>query len=112
MNNFLKNLDSLLEINNISRNKLANELDIAEGTIRSWYKGTIPKLDIVIKISQYFTIPIDYLVGNDIEMFTKEEKQIIQKYRLLDDESKQAFKTLLQIRSKPDSGKLSTYKIG
>lgn len=114
MDLFLERFDNLLKNKKISRNKLAKDLNISESTIRSWYNGSVPALDKVYKISQYFAIPIDFLVGNEIEIYTDEEKQIIEKYRQLDSESQQAFKTLLHVRSNSSgcSGKSSEYKIG
>ena len=113
MDIFLSKLEELLKINNLSRTKFANEIGITEASIRSWYKGTIPKMDVIIKISKYFSISVDNLIGTE-QKYTEEEQQIIDRYRQLDKESKQAFRTLLHVRltNQENTGKSSEYKIG
>ena len=68
---FLTNLDNLIKDNKITRTELARNIGISEGTIRQWYNGKLPTLDKIIKLSEYFSISIDELVGckkyNDIE---------------------------------------------
>lgn len=68
---FLTNLDNLIKENKITRTELARNIGISEGTIRQWYNGKLPTLDKIIKLSEYFSISIDELVGykkyNEIE---------------------------------------------
>ncbi len=109
MDKFIQNLNYLLEQKGISRNKLSKEVGIGESTIRSWYKGTIPTIDKVIKLSQYFAIPINELLGIENE-YTEDEKNLIKYYRTLDKSSQNAMLTLFNIRH--NEGKSLASKIG
>ena len=109
MDKFIQNLNYLLEQKGISRNKLSKEVGIGESTIRSWYKGTIPTIDKVIKLSQYFAIPINELLGIENE-YTEDEKNLIKYYRTLDKSSQNAMLTLFNIRH--TEGKSLASKIG
>lgn len=109
MDKFIQNLNYLLEQKGISRNKLSKEVGIGESTIRSWYKGTIPTIDKVIKLSQYFAIPINELLGIENE-YTEDEKNLIKYYRTLDKSSQNAMLTLFNI--KHNEGKSLASKIG
>lgn len=60
---FIENLNKLLKQNGITKTELSRQIGITEGSIRSWEKGTEPTVDKVIKISEYFTIPIAELLG-------------------------------------------------
>lgn len=64
MNNFQERLTELLEDNNISRLKLAKEINSTSTTINGYFnKNYFPTLEIAIKISKYFNISLDYLFG-------------------------------------------------
>ena len=109
MDKFIQNLNYQLELKGISRNKLSKEVGIGESTIRSWYKGTIPTIDKVIKLSQYFAIPLNELLGIENE-YTEDERNLIKYYRNLDKSSQNAMLTLFNI--KHNEGKSLTSKIG
>ena len=105
----------LMSEKNIKNRDLAVKLGVRDSVICNWKtRNTDPPSTYLLPICEILGVDIFTLLGQDCNeiIFTDEEKQIIQKYRQLDDESKQAFKTLLQIRSKPNSGKSSEYKIG
>lgn len=97
--NFCQSLSNLIEKRGISRNQLAKELNISEGTIRSWYKNSQPTLDKLIKLSQYFSVSLDELAGhcNCNNSFTFEEKHIIEEYNLLSDEEKFKIASYMEI---------------
>lgn len=71
---FIQNLNNLLKQKGITKTELSRKIGISEGSIRSWERGTEPTVDKVIKISEYFTIPIAELLGiqehyeNDAEL--------------------------------------------
>lgn len=85
--NFLETLDFLIRKHNITKTELARQIEISEGTIRQWYNGKMPTIDKIIKLSKYFNISIDELVGidnitkNDIQhiynKLTPEDKAIV-----------------------------------
>lgn len=64
MNNFKEILKNLRKEKCITQKKLAKELTISEDTIYNWEKGrSEPSIDDLIKISTFFNITIDFLVG-------------------------------------------------
>ena len=64
MNNFQERLTELLEDNNMSRLKLAKEINSTSTTINGYFnKDYFPTLEIAIRISKYFNISLDYLFG-------------------------------------------------
>lgn len=60
---FLENLTKLLDERHDTRTNLARNIGISESAIRQWYQGRLPTIDKVIKISQYFSIDINELLG-------------------------------------------------
>lgn len=64
MNNFKNILRNLRKEKNTTQKQLAKELKISEDTIYNWEKGrSEPSIDDLIKISTFFNITIDFLVG-------------------------------------------------
>ena len=110
-------LFKLMNEKNIKNRDLAIKLGVRDSVICNWKsRNTDPPSTYLLPICEILGIDIFTLLGeknNDI-IITDEEKQIIQKYRQLDFESQQAFKTLLHVRSSNScsSGKSSEYKIG
>ncbi len=80
---FIKNLENLIKEKGITRTKLAKDIGISEGTIRSWLEGKMPSIDKVIKISQYFTVDINMLLGIERQDLTTNEKELLKNFRQL-----------------------------
>ena len=50
----------------LSLDGLANELGINKSRIGMWENnGTVPRDEVLIQLSQFFDVSIDYLLGND-----------------------------------------------
>ena len=47
-----------------SPNGVAKEIGVSSGSITSWKNGKVPHHDTLIKISNYFGVSVDYLLGN------------------------------------------------
>lgn len=64
---------------------LAVAMGVTPGTVSAWESGTYsPKLSTLCKISAYLEVPVDALLGLDLdssESFTTEEKALIDAYR-------------------------------
>lgn len=64
---FSSRIKSLRMERGLSLDKLARELDINKSRVGMWESnGTVPRRDILIKLSNYFEVSIDYLLGNDV----------------------------------------------
>lgn len=73
---FAKRLRDLREKNNLQQKELAKELDVLEATISMWETGKrIPYSDMLIKISNYFGVSVDYLLGNE-PISNEKEKEL------------------------------------
>ena len=66
-NNFFgKTLKSLRLEKNISQKKLGDDLGVVNQTISFWENGTRePDLDMILKISKYFDVSVDYLINSN-----------------------------------------------
>lgn len=55
-------IKKLCEERNISIYRLEKDLDLSSGIIRKW-KNSIPSVDKLNKIAQYFNVPITYFIS-------------------------------------------------
>ena len=60
---FLAILKELMYERNISFKQLSRNINMNDRTIRRWFEDRSPKIESLIKISNYFGCSIDYLVG-------------------------------------------------
>mgnify|MGYP004626789989 CR=1 FL=1 len=64
MNEFQESLQDLMIENGLNNSKLAKDLDISEDTISGYFvSGFYPKIDIAIKLADYFDCSLDFLLG-------------------------------------------------
>ena len=62
---FANRIKKLRTDKKLSLDMLAKELGINKSRIGMWEtNGTVPRDDILIKLSQYFNVSIDYLLSN------------------------------------------------
>ena len=72
---FAQKIKALREGANLTMDALAKEMDVSKSRVNMWENGgTIPRQDVLTKLSQYFQISIDDLLGNFQQ--TKESKQV------------------------------------
>lgn len=95
MNAFKKNLQLIMEQNNLSQNQLSLLTDIPASSISSWLgsRESLPNIEAVVKIADCFNCSIDYLVGRETEegvivvnandTYTSEEQNLIKQFRKL-----------------------------
>ena len=63
---FSTRIKELREKAGLSMDKLATELNVTKSRINMWENnGTVPRMDILVKLSNYFDVSTDYLLGND-----------------------------------------------
>lgn len=72
MAKFQERIRILRNKHQLTMSELAKALVVSKSRVNMWENaGTVPKEDILVKISKYFDVSIDYLLGND-EMEGKE----------------------------------------
>ena len=65
-NYFSIRIKELREKNNLSMEQLAKNLNVTKSRINMWENnGTVPRMDVLVKLSNYFKVSTDYLLGND-----------------------------------------------
>lgn len=76
-NNFnFENLKKLIEESGLTYDAVSNGTGINKSIIRNYIDGlTVPKIDAVVTLADFFAVPIDFLVGR----CTKEEEEAILK---------------------------------
>jgi len=58
----------LLNLHHTNANKVAKDLSIAPSTLSDWKKGkSIPKLEKLRRIADYFGVPIGYFIDEQDE---------------------------------------------
>lgn len=77
---FFEIVSSLCDNRGISMTSLAAILKISKSNITNWKNGSIPKMDKVAKIANYFGVSADYLLGNE-----QKEKPLTERERLIQD---------------------------
>ena len=50
---------------NTKPNPLAKELGFSSGILTKWKSGSLPSTEALLKISEYFNVSVDYLLGRD-----------------------------------------------
>lgn len=88
-------LKTLREQNNLTQRAFAEKLDVTHGAIGMWETGKRdPDIETLIKMSDFFGVSIDYLVGHSNEPYaaakpapadeySDEEKRLVGAYRVL-----------------------------
>lgn len=87
--NILENLEQLLAYNNITKSKLAKDINISASTIYSWWDKGVSTINIttIVKISEYFNISIDDLIYKDLSRSYEEliEARIMRDKTMIDE---------------------------
>ena len=61
---FIENCTYLIKLHKTNENRVAIQLEFSRQSFLRWRKfGIFPELSIIIKLSKYFDVPIEYLVG-------------------------------------------------
>ncbi len=82
MTDFYLNLSVLINQRGLSRNKFLKDLGLGKSSMSNWEtRNNIPNGDTLLKLSEYFQISIDELLGNKEYVYTKEEQKLIYQYR-------------------------------
>ena len=102
MAKFQERIRNLRIDSQITMDELAKVLGVSKSRINMWENaGTVPKEDILVKISKYFNVSIDYLLGNE-KMEGKapenEKLEILQRgLEKLDDKNLEKAKDVLSV---------------
>ena len=85
-----KKIKELCKKNNLSVNKLLTSCDVNTSFLTSLNNGKNPNIENLLKIADYFEIPITYLLDEKLDAtMTEEEVKHLEHYRNLDEEGKE-----------------------
>lgn len=94
----------LIEIKGVTKRHVLLECDLAETSFANWQvRKTTPTVDAVIKFAEYFNVSADYLItGQNFisPILSNQEKQVLEKFKKLDDKQKQVAIDYLDLQLK------------
>lgn len=64
MNAFCEKLDFLLAKNGIRRADLSRGTNIPETSIRNWYQGKIPSVEVALTVAKFFGVSVEWLFSD------------------------------------------------
>lgn len=73
MNYFSKNIKFLREKQGLGQSELAKQLSVSRDNVASYERGSIPKLDVLVKIVNLFHVDLKDLVEKDLELVPPSE---------------------------------------
>lgn len=62
---FYEIVNNLCKEHKTTITRMAEEIGLSNAAPTSWRKGAVPKLTTLEKISKYFNVSVDYLLGKD-----------------------------------------------
>lgn len=82
--NFKEKLYELRRLKGLSQEEIGEKINVSRQTISKWENGqTTPELEKLIELSKIFDIPIDELIGNDINNEKQDIPPKLNKKKLL-----------------------------
>lgn len=80
--NFFERYCGLCKAAGSSPNGVAKKLGIASASITQWKQGSVPRVETLARIAEYFDVTVDYLTGKS----DSREKPALQAENGLDEE--------------------------
>lgn len=98
----IKNLKTLRNEFKISQQKLADAVGVSQQSINKYENQDVePDIAILIKIADYFSVSVDYLIGRtpspdfSVAALSKDEKNIVSKYKTLTKKEKDIIRLVI-----------------
>ena len=81
---FGEKLQKLRKSNNFSQEQLAEKLGVSRQAISKWEMGTLPDIENILRISQYFDCSLDYLLNKKTDELPDHKLQVADEARKKD----------------------------
>ena len=85
--------------------RMAEDIGLSNAAPTSWRKGSVPKLSTLDKISQYFGVSTDYLLGKENEKTPTPEgerdysdTELVEAFNKADATTREAIRLLLKLQ--------------
>lgn len=101
---FYEIVNNLCKERKITITRMAEEIGLSNAAPTSWRKGSIPKLTTLEKISKYFGVSVDYLLGKETKKTPTPEKgerdylKIMNAFDQADESTREAILLLLKLK--------------
>lgn len=98
-----RNIQYYMNKNHVTATEVCSAIDVKQNTFSDWVNAkTYPRIDAIEKMANYFGISKAFLVEDivSVEMFTKEEQQIIVEYRNADSTTQEMVRRMLAYKEK------------
>lgn len=92
---FYENFINICKDKNVPAGTVCKNCGLSE-SIHSKWKKSIPKIDIVIKLSEYFNVSTDYLLLGKEPSIAPEYKSLISSYKELSSDNKQLLNEIIK----------------
>ena len=96
----VKRIDALLVSKGMTRKELLATVGTNRGAITNWdARGTVPAADVALKIADHLGVSIRWLLtGEDESGYNLDERNVVTKYRHLDEQGQYEIKLLLDAK--------------
>lgn len=82
--------------------RMSEEIGLSNAAATSWKKGSVPKLSTIEKISEYFGVSTNYLLGKDenapISTDERNYAGVIEAFKQADESTREAILLLLKLK--------------
>lgn len=101
---FYEIVNNLCKERKITITRMAEEIGLSNAAPTSWRKGSVPKLTTLEKISKYFGVSVDYLLGKETKKTPTPEKgerdylKIMNAFEQADESTREAILLLLKLK--------------
>lgn len=96
---FREHLRQLMQARNLSAKALGEEINVAPATLSRYLSGNrTPDLPYVVKISQYFSVSIDWLLGlngDKYDIMPKEVQEVAELYQFASPQDRRVVQAVL-----------------
>lgn len=96
---FREHLRQLMQVRNLSAKALGEEITVAPATLSRYLSGNrTPDLPYVVKISQYFSVSIDWLLGlngDKYDIMPKEVQEVAELYQFASPQDRRVVQAVL-----------------
>lgn len=97
---FYERVDSLLKQKNISQRKMIIDFGLGKNTMFNWkHRNNIPNGEVLLKLSEYLDVSVDYLLCNDKYCVDKEEMLLLNEYRKLNTQKREDVLNIIKANS-------------
>ena len=83
---FYDNLKAACTLRKTTVTAALKKIGVSGGSGTNWKKGGTPSLDILVQLSEFLDVPIDYLVFGKrptVSMLSDDEQELVNTYRIL-----------------------------